>query len=237
MRKVIIVKAGNTLPALIAGKGDFEDWILSGMQADGKATVVDARDGAPLPAYGDVAGVIITGSHAMVTERQPWSERVAAWLPGLIERQIPTLGICYGHQLLAYALGGEVGDNPNGREYGTLAVYLEEAARDDSLLGGLPDPVEVHVSHTQSVLRLPPGARRLAHSERDEAEAFVVGETAWGVQFHPEFDAAVVKAYIAYAAATLRAEGQDPDRLAADAHDTPFGPMILRRFLQIATGG
>ena len=140
----------------------------------------------------NVAGVVITGSHDMVTERQPWSEQAAAWLPGLVERGIPTLGICYGHQLLAHALGGEVGDNPNGREFGTVTVDLEAEAADDPLLGGLPARLPVQVCHTQSALTLPAGARRLAHGSRDANQAFVVGEAAWGVQFHPEFDAEVV---------------------------------------------
>jgi GMP synthase (glutamine-hydrolysing) len=238
MRKVIIVKVGSTLPALLARKGDFEDWVVSGMgAANGDVKVVDARDGNPLPDYDEIAGVIVPGSHEMVTEHLPWSERVAAWLPGLVARGIPTLGICYGHQLLAYALGGEVGDNPHGREYGTIAIHLEEDARDDPLLGGLSKPVEVHVSHTQSVLRLPPGARRLAYSARDANEVFVVGDTAWGVQFHPEFDAEVVTEYIGHSASILRAEGQDPTGLAAGCHDTPDGATILRRFLHIAAAG
>jgi GMP synthase (glutamine-hydrolysing) len=238
MRKVIIVKVGSTLPVLLARRGDFEDWVVSGMgSANGDVKIVDAWNGDLLPDYDKIAGVVIPGSHAMVTEHQPWSERVAAWLPGLVAREVPTLGICYGHQLLAYALGGQVGDNPNGREYGTIGVALEEDARDDPLLGGLPNPVEVHVSHTQSVLRLPPGARRLASSTRDANEAFVVGAAAWGVQFHPEFDADIVTEYIRHSASVLAGEGQDPAGLAAGCHDTPYGATILRRFLQIATAG
>ena len=181
----------------------------------------------------NVAGVVITGSHDMVTERQPWSERAAAWLPGLVERGIPTLGICYGHQLLAHALGGEVGDNPNGREFGTVTVELTAEAADDPLLGGLPARLPVQVCHTQSALTLPAGARRLAHGSREANQAFVVGEAAWGVQFHPEFDAEVVTTYIEHYAERLRAEGQDPDALSAGCCDTPVGTTILRRFGQI----
>ena len=163
MRELIILKTGSTLPTLLARKGDFTDWIVAGLDAGSAAVrIVDAENGDALPAYDDVAGVVITGSHDMVTERQPWSERAAAWLPGLVERGIPTLGICYGHQLLAHALGGEVGDNPNGREFGTVTVDLTAEAADDPLLGGLPARLPVQVCHTQSALTLPAGARRLA---------------------------------------------------------------------------
>jgi GMP synthase (glutamine-hydrolysing) len=234
MRELIILKTGSTLPTLLTRKGDFTDWIAGGLEADSAVVrVVDAENGDALPAYDAVAGVVITGSHAMVTERQPWSERTAAWLPGLVERGIPTLGICYGHQLLAHALGGEVGDNPNGREFGTVSIELTAEAADDPLLGGLPARLPVQVCHTQSVLRLPAGARRLAQGDRDANQAFVVGEAAWGVQFHPEFDADVVTTYIKHYAARLRAEGQDPDALSAGCCDTPAGTTILRRFGQI----
>jgi GMP synthase (glutamine-hydrolysing) len=234
MRELIILKTGSTLPTLLTRRGDFTDWIVAGLGADPTAVrIVDAQNGDVLPAYDDVAGVVITGSHDMVTERQPWSERAAAWLPGLVERGIPTLGICYGHQLLAHALGGEVGDNPNGREFGTVNVELEAPAADDLLLGGLPPSLPVLVCHTQSALTLPAGARRLAHGSREANQAFVVGEAAWGVQFHPEFDAEVVTTYIEHYAERLRAEGQDPAALIAGCDDTPVGTTILRRFGEI----
>jgi GMP synthase (glutamine-hydrolysing) len=234
MPELIILKTGRTLPALLARKGDFTDWVLAGLDAaPTEVRIIDVQNEDALPAYDEVAGVVITGSHDMVTERQPWSELVAAWLPGLVERGIPTLGICYGHQLLAHALGGEVGDNPNGREYGTVTVDLEAEAGDDPLLGGLPARLPVQVCHTQSVLALPSGARRLAHGSRDANQAFIVGEAAWGVQFHPEFDAEVVAAYIEHSDARLRAEGQDPAALLAACHDTPVGTTILRKFGQI----
>lgn len=239
MRKLAIFKTGGTLPALAAGRGDFEDWTLAGLgAASDDVLIIDAQGGQPLPDYADLAGVVLTGSHDMVTDRLPWSERLAAWLPGLIERGIPTLGICYGHQLLAHALGGEVADNPAGREFGTIPLDLAPAAASDPLLGVLaarPAP-EVQVCHTQSVIRLPDGARRLASSDRDANEAFRMGEAAWGVQFHPEFDAEVVRTYIREYSTRLTAEGQDPEALAAGVHDTPVGDAILRQFMRIATG-
>lgn len=109
MGQILIVKVGSTLPSLLSKRRDFERWILSGMQVhSGRAVIADVCDGAPLPGYDEMSGVVITGSHAMVTEHQDWSERAATWLPGAVERGVPTLGVCYGHQLLAYALGGEV---------------------------------------------------------------------------------------------------------------------------------
>ncbi len=91
----------------------------------------------------------------------------------------------------------------------------------------------MHTSHTQTVLRLPPGARLLATSTLDHHFAFAIGDVVWGVQFHPEFDAEVVRTYIRAFGSILTAEGQDPDRLAATCSDTPYGSIILRRFAEI----
>lgn len=230
---MLIVKVGETLPSLRSRRGDFEHQILAGMQLDLERTlIVDVRNGGRLPEVDGLSGVVITGSHAMVTEHQAWSERTADWLTQAVEKGVPVLGICYGHQLLAHALGGEVGNNLYGPEFGTVEVHLDDVAQQDPLLGGFPNPIKVHVSHTQSVLRLPEGARRLASSAMDANQAFVVGGCAWGVQFHPEFDAGVVRTYIAHFQDALRAEGHDPQRLIDMCQDTPFGPQILRRFLE-----
>jgi GMP synthase (glutamine-hydrolysing) len=157
-------------------------------------------------------------------------------LAGAVERRIPVLGICYGHQLLVRALGGEVGDNPNGLDFGTVDIVLTENAQDDRLLGSFPARMHVQVCHKQSVLRLPAGARLLASSKMDAYQAFAIGDTAWGVQFHPEFDAEIVIAYIRRYRQALLAEGACPEQLIASCVNTPCGTQILGRFTQIIDG-
>jgi GMP synthase (glutamine-hydrolysing) len=228
---LLILKMGSTLPSLKSRKGDFEDWIIAGLGLPREGvSVVDVSRGEPLPHLNRHAGIVITGSHAMVTERKDWSERAADWLRDAVSEDLPVLGICYGHQLLAHALGGEVGNNPKGEEFGTVDVALEESARDDKLLGGLPDRIRVHVGHAQSVLRLPERAVRLASTSWDVNHAFRFGATAWGVQFHPEFDVEIVRGYIEHYRARLSAGGQDPDRLLRDITEDVFGSLLLRRF-------
>jgi GMP synthase (glutamine-hydrolysing) len=185
-RPLVIVKVGSTFEALRAQRGDFEHWI-----ADGLATqvlpvlVVDPRRGDTLPALDAVAGVVVTGSHAMVSHREPWSETTAAWLAQLVARDTPVLGICYGHQLLAHALGGEAGDHPRGAEVGTVTVTLAEAAATDALLGGLPAQFPANVVHWQSALRLPEGAVRLAGNDHEPVQAFRVGADGVGRAVSP----------------------------------------------------
>ncbi len=234
MGPFILLKMGSTLLSLRSRKGDFEDWIIAGSgRARTEFDVIDVPTLENLPPVDGAAGVIVSGSHTMVTERRDWSERSAAWLRSAVSRGVPVLGICYGHQLLAHAFGGEVGNNPRGREFGTLPVELNEAGRADGLLGSLPPSFPAHEGHTQSVLRLPREAVRLASNSWDAIQAFRIGERAWGIQFHPEFDADVIREYVRHHRAELSAEGQDPDALEKTAADNPFGGAILRRFARL----
>ncbi len=192
--------------------------------------VVAVFDGESLPAPESPAAVVVTGSSAMLSERAPWSERAAGWLKQAVASGTPVLGICYGHQLLGHALGGEVGPNPRGREMGTVRVDLCAAGCDDALLGSLERPLRVQATHVESLLELPPGATVLAGNAADPHHAFAWGTRAWGVQFHPEFDADVMRAYLEARGEILRGEGIDPDPLVRDVTETPQGPELLRRF-------
>jgi GMP synthase (glutamine-hydrolysing) len=238
---ILIVKAGTTLPAIRERFGDFEDWIAARLGwPEERIRVVEvySDEGAPdaLPDPEAVAGIVVTGSGAMVSHREPWSEATAAWLESAAATRTPCLGICYGHQLLAHALGGSVGPTPGGREMGTLGVRCEPSAlSDDRLLAELPSTAPLHVTHVESVLELPTGARRLAATDLDANHAFRLGSRIWGIQFHPEFDADVMRSYIEARRATLASEGFDPDRLRAAVRETPHGDTILARFGRMVT--
>ena len=166
----------------------------------------------------------------MVTEEEPWSERCMPWIHQVMNAEIPLLGVCYGHQLIAKALDGEVGVNPKGREIGTIEVNLEAESRDDALFGVMPSSFHVQATHRQSVLALSKGAVRLGSNSKDSNQVYRVGQNTWGVQFHPEFDADIIRGYIEGRRDTLIEEGLDPDALLRSSVDTPFGVQLLRQF-------
>jgi GMP synthase (glutamine-hydrolysing) len=231
---LVIVKLGDTHEALRERRGDFENWIAAGLDTQTlPILVVDPRRGDALPAPDTLSGVVLTGSHAMVSHREPWSERTGAWLARLVAQDTPVLGICYGHQLLAHALGGEAGDHPQGMEIGTVTVTLDEAAATDPLLRGLPAEFQAHVVHRQSALRLPEGAVRLAGNAHEPVQAFRIGGNAWGVQFHPEFDAEAMRGYIDLLADDLKSGGADPDALRDGVSRTDAAAGLLGRFARI----
>ncbi len=234
MAKLLIVKTGSTFPNLRERRGDFEDWILEAMGLPREQVdVVSVHEDEALPSPGGPRGVVVTGSSAMVSEREVWSERTAEWLADAVAAGTPVLGICYGHQLLAHGLGGRVGPNPNGRQIGTLDLDLHGAWRDDPLLGGLEARLRVQVSHVESVLVLPPGARLLGTTAGDPHHAFAIGSSVWGVQFHPEFDADVTRTYLTERRELVAVEGLDPDRLMREVSESDVGSRLLRRFADL----
>jgi GMP synthase (glutamine-hydrolysing) len=234
MKPVVIVKTGTTVPAIEAQRGDFEDWIAAGLNLGPESIrVVRVDEGEELPATEEIGGVVVTGSAAMVTAREAWSERAARWLTGAVAREVPILGICYGHQLLAHALGGTVGRNPNGREIGTVDIALAPGAASDALFAEFDGALRAHVSHLESVTALPRGAVHLASSTLDPNHAFRVGRNAWGVQFHPEFDADIMRRYLVARREEVLSEGLDADGLTRGVEERPEGPAVLRRFAAI----
>lgn len=238
--RLLILKLGDTLPALKADHGDFEDWIAQGLQASDHpvtVSVLDPRRGDALPpltlrspSERPFDGVVLTGSHAMVTDREPWSEQTAAWLRDAVYVSLPVLGICYGHQLLAHALGGTVDNHPGGLESGTTVIWRQPEADRDPLFADLPSHWHAQVSHRQTVSQLPHGAVLLAYNRFEPHHAFRFGACAWGVQFHPEFMPEATRAYLLHQTTTLTEQGQDPQRMQTEVQPTPEARSLLGRF-------
>ncbi|MEA2117992.1 glutamine amidotransferase [Halovibrio sp. HP20-50] len=235
MAVVLIVKTGDAFPEVVDQHGDFETLfekqLNSALPAQITLQTWDAQRQPSPPAIDALAGIVITGSHSMVSDAEPWSEALKPWLQAALANDIPMLGVCYGHQLMAAALGGVSDYHPAGRESGTRSVRLTQAGQQDPLFSQLPESFTAHLTHAQSVMQAPQGSTILAHNSHDAHQALRYGPRQWSVQFHPEFTAPVMRAYIERQRAALRNQGEDPDTLLAEISDSPEASSLLQRFL------
>ena len=150
--------------------------------------VVALHAGGEVPAdLDDVDGVLTCGGHHSLHNGPPWLEREMGYLKAAHEEALPVVGVCLGCQILAKALGGEVGPL-EGIELGWHPVDLTAAGIEDPLHAGLPwSSMQLHW-HRDEVKAVPPDARVLARSTRSPVQAWALGLRTYGFQYHPEVE-------------------------------------------------
>lgn len=225
---------GNTLKSISEKRGEFPDHIInkSKMNRD-EFVIVDCQKEEKLPEIDDIKGIIITGSHSMVSDYESWSVKISNSLKKIINKNIPILGICYGHQLLADILGGKVSYNPKGIEIGTKDIYLTEEGKKDRLLGVLPDEFKGHEAHSQSVLKLPKEGKILAYNLHDDIQSFSYKGHIWGTQFHPEFLADITKKYVEFEKENIISNEKNYKKIYNEIEENKFGEILLNQFIKI----
>ncbi|ANZ36121.1 glutamine amidotransferase [Lentzea guizhouensis] len=198
---------------------------------------------APAPATLDgYDGVICLGGEmgALDDLDHPWLADVRKLLSSAVSKGLPTLAICLGAQLLAAATGGQVRKGPQGPEVGILLVAKRDVAGNDPLFADLPFTPDVVQFHSDEVHLLPPGAELLAASPKYPNQAFRVGTSAYGLQFHIETTPEIVLHWAdkdPEAAACARPQHFDRDFL-EEAHrdiEEVWRPFVAR-FAQLVRG-
>jgi GMP synthase (glutamine-hydrolysing) len=147
------------------------------------------------PLTDDIAGIVAYGGKQCVDEqdRWPYLKDELRLIDNALKREVPFLGLCLGGQLLAHALGEPVGPHPQGfAEYGYYDFVLTEEGR--VVLGQVPKVLQ---SHFHGWYRTPTGAVALGRSEAYPEQAFRYGDSAYGLQFHPEASRAMLARWIA----------------------------------------
>ena len=153
-------------------------------------------DSQPAPEPGDVDAALVLGAAINVhqADEHEWLEDEMAMLARLLDRGVPTLGVCLGAQLLAQAAGGSV-RRVVRPEIGWYDVELEPEAADDPVIGGLPGRFTSFQWHSYEAVP-PPGSEILARS-RESLQAFrLAGMPAWAIQFHAEVSTADAASWI-----------------------------------------
>jgi GMP synthase-like glutamine amidotransferase len=196
------------------------------------------REAVPEDAAAYAAVVVMGGPMSAATDDGfPSRRSELALLRSATAHRVPTLGVCLGAQLLAASAGATV-RAMTGPEIGWGTVELTDAAADDMLLRGLPSPLPVLHWHGET-FDLPAGALLLATTPVCAHQAFRIGPSAWGLQFHAEVDAQAVAALVtAFPGDAIAAGGTNAvlnptgDRLAALA---PAQAMLTERFAALAS--
>ena len=151
---------------------------------------VDQGDPVPVD-FDDVDAVISFGGPQYVTDSHAWIQRELDFIKAAHERSLPVVGICLGAQLIAKALGGEVGqmDKP---EMGFVETPLSPAGQTDTILAGVSWNFPTFHHHRHEVKTLPPGAVLLASSAGCMAQIFRVGMRTYAFQGHIEADRVIM---------------------------------------------
>ena len=176
-------RGGVFYDAIVDGGHRYDEWSLAW--------------GTPPPlAIDDYDAVIVFGGsmHADQDDRHPWLRDEDVFIRDLLERRVPLLGVCLGIQLIAKAADAAVYPVSDGPEIGWLPVELTEAAADDPVFGCLPTRLDAFGWHYYTY-DVPPTAVELARSARCN-QAYRLGETAWGIQFHAEVTLETVRSWL-----------------------------------------
>jgi GMP synthase (glutamine-hydrolysing) len=165
----------------------------------------------PIDSY-DAVMVFGGAMHADQDDRHPWLRDETMLLQELLDRGVPTLGVCLGAQLLARAAHAEVRAAPEP-EIGWYEVELTAAAAEDPIFSRLPPTFDAFQWHYYTY-DVPAGAVELARSRRC-TQAFRLGERVWGVQFHPEVTASQVGSWLK----SEHGNGVPRDRIGAETKE------------------
>jgi len=196
MKNILIIKCGDTYDTVKATSGDFDEMIINRSNLPHNVfKVYEIHKGQKPMHPGEYIAAIITGSHSNVDEKQQWIKQLKDWIITARYSNIPVLGICFGHQIIAEALGGKVEKSTKGIKAGCEKIDLTPAGTGDQLFKNIKDSLFSYQSHQFYVSKTPPEATVLAKNDEGNIESFKVGKI-YGVQFHPEFNNAEMDEYL-----------------------------------------
>jgi GMP synthase-like glutamine amidotransferase len=199
------------------GPGRLGEWLTGGGL---RLELVRPHAGEALPADldGYAALVVLGGEQDAFAgpggqRSAPWFDQLDGLLRKAVRHKVPTLAICLGAQLLAHALGGTVERSAAGPEIGARLVARRDVADNDPIFAAVPFAPDVLQWHRDEIVGLPLHATLLAASTSYPIQAYRIGGSAWGLQFHIECDLEMFAQWAMDGVDTLGELGIDPIEL------------------------
>ncbi len=183
--------------------------------------------------------VLLGGSgHYSAAGEGAWLDQAMESLREVYDLAKPTFASCWGFQAMARALGGQVVHDPERAELGTIEITCTEAGTDDPVFQTLGERFDAQAGHEDRVAELPPGAIRLALTDRVDNQAYRFADRPiYATQFHPELNRddliGRVRAYPEY---VERIAGEPIERFIARCRETPQAASLLPRFVEHVFG-
>jgi len=206
-------------------------------------TVVHAIE-EQLPETIKTDGVIIGGSAHSVNEDKEWIEDLQNFVLKLYKKNTPTLGVCFGHQIIIETLGGEVESGKHGYEMGLVEIELNKSGQQDKLFENVENCFNIASSHQDTVTLLPRDldkkVEELGHSKMYNRQAVAIGENIRTIQFHPEMTSSIIDSIITSRSEKLIGKGVFDSENSMEEHVEKIhnsginetGEIILKNFYQ-----
>jgi GMP synthase-like glutamine amidotransferase len=233
MPRITIIETGIVSPRNRERHGSYPQMFARMIgAADASVTfdTVSIPAGEPLPDIGTLEAILITGSVAGVYDGFDWIAQLEDFVRAAHDKKVPMVGVCFGHQLIAQALGGTARKSEKG--FG-LGRHVYDVAPDNGLIDG--PQIALACSHQDQVITPPEGAQTILSSGfTPYAGLLYAGGTTLSVQAHPEFTVGFALA----CCEMVRSKGDAPDSVVATAEASLAEPLesarlggVITRFL------